>query len=97
MLYRRATGKMANYTYDPGPQLPNYMKKRVEAGAPSGAARAAKETAPRKKTSRLVHLSRRVLLQLCCPLPGLALDSPHLTAQHDMGLRVRTQRLHLFL
>lgn len=42
---------MANYTYDPGPQLPNYMKKRVEAGAPSGAARAAKETAPRKKTS----------------------------------------------
>ena len=42
---------MANYTYDPGPQLPNYMKKRAEAGAPSGTARAAKETAPRKKTS----------------------------------------------
>ena len=42
---------MANYTYDPGPQLPNYMKKRAEAGAPSGTARAAKETAPRKKTA----------------------------------------------
>ena len=50
-----------------------------------------------EEVQRLVHLSRRVLLQLCCPLPGLALDSPHLTAQHDMGLSVRTQRLHLFL
>ncbi len=31
---------MANYTYDPGPQLPNYMKKRMEANASAGLARA---------------------------------------------------------
>ena len=34
---------MANYTYDPGPQLPNYMKKRAEANA---SARVVREKTP---------------------------------------------------